>query len=111
VCLVDNLVQILRTMAETDDPHIAWKITNNGVVIGVRASSIATFDDPDAAFAEARRMLRKLTDDGRHRLVNRADIGVNAEPIEGHSAWRGTIDLLLWPADNLDGNHHVIESY
>jgi hypothetical protein len=99
VLRVDNLVQTLKTIAEGENPRSAWHITNTGRVIVVRASSAATFDNPDDAFAEARRMVRELTADGSHRLVNRADVGTSSEPVE----------VLLWPTDQIDDDHYVVE--
>lgn len=108
--LVDNLVQTLQSLAGTDDPMRGWTITNNGVVIAVKAISNTTFDTPADALGEAQRMIRELTTDGVHKIVNRAELAATISPIEDDgAAWRGKVDVLLWPTNLLDEDHCLID--
>jgi hypothetical protein len=107
---MDNLVQTLRQIAETEDPTIGWEISNNANVIRIKATSLAQFGTADLAFAEARRIAETLVGDGSHKLVNSADIGASSRPVgDGKDTWRGTIDVLVWPASDLQGYHDVID--
>ncbi len=106
---MDNLVQTLGTLADPDDINNGWEVTNNGAAITVQANSSASFDNPDVAYAEARRMLAELTADGSHRLVNLAEVGAIVQPIIDEPRWRGRIKVQLWAADGLAEHHHIIE--